>query len=499
MKLNHIHSSIVVACILLTGCYKDDNNYNIDEINQAVISTNQADYAVMQLSELSIQADIASSLHENDSYTYEWKVFEPKEADDYTGRVSYSEVLATTKDLKEIIYTPAGKYTLLYTITNNTTGVKSFKTLNLTVNSGFYQGLVVGYQKNNQAELGFIRADGELGYDLIETLNGQKLEGSLQKVNTLIVESLRRMSITTSSNHYHIDVDEFKVMQNKNSLFSTIPMAFGNSFFGSNKMRNPFFIPSDVYYINSGKVYADMGPDFIGSMAGTYSQEFYYEAGDYNLFPFLFNGNGAATIYFYDNLNGKFLMAGYNARNLTDVPFHAIDKFDPSNVKKTAIAAMLGYNDEVYYIMRDGSDYYVYTMIQYNAYKAGDVQLVNLSSAPEFAKSTIFDARTDQRYIYYAVDNKLYLYDFATNSAGLVLTLDAGEIIADIQVYRTNMWQNSIDEEFNKHIYIAANNGEKGKVYQYGLQTDGALSNNAEKVFEGFGQIVDIDYRNINE
>src|SRR5699024_10568682 len=112
--------------------------------------------------------------------------------------------------------------------------------------------------------------------------------------------------------------------------------------------------------------------------------------------------------------------------------------------------------------------YYVYTMIQYNSFKAVDIQLVNLASAPEFEKAQIFDARTDQRYIYYAVNNKLYMYNVTTNSARLVLTIAADEEIADIHVYKTNMWQNTIDESFNKRIYIAANKGEAGKVYQYG-------------------------------
>jgi hypothetical protein len=485
--------------MFFAGCYKDKNNYIVDDVNEAQITTSTDDYAVMQLSELSIVPEITSSLHDKDSYTYEWKVIAPKEGNDYTGRVSYSEILSTAKDLKEVIFTPAGKYVLLYTVTNATTGIKNFKAFNLTVNSGFYKGLVVGYQKGNQAEMGFIREDGELGYDLIQTLNEEALQGDLQKVNTLIVNSLRRMAITTSTNHYQVDMDEFKILQSKNSLFNTTPVSFGNSYFGGNKMGAPYDGPSDVYYINNGKLQADMGPDFGGSMAGMYSQEFYYASGDYSLFPFLFNGNGAATIYFYDNLNGKFLQTGYNARTLTDVPRHAADKFDPSTVKKTAVAAMLGYDNNVYYVMQDGSDYYLYTMIQYNAHRAGASQMVNLSNAPDFAQARIFDARTDQRYIYYAVNNKLYLYNLTANSAQLVLTLAAGEEIADIHIYKTNMWQNTTDDTFNKRIYVASNRGDKGTVYQYGLLADGGLSNSSEKVFEGFGRIVDLDYRNAND
>jgi len=490
---------MLASFTLLESCYKDNNNYVVDDINQANISIAADSYAVMRLSELSIVPDIISSIHDNDSYTYEWKVFEPKERDDYTGRVSYSEILATAKDLKEIIYTPPGKYMLLYTVTNNTTGVKSFKTFSLIVNSGFYEGLVVGYQKDNHAELGFIRTDGVISYDLIQTLNGEALEGTLQEMNTLIVKSLRRMAVTTSSNHYHIDMDGFKIMQDKTSLFSTSPMDFGRSFFGGNKMGRPYHAPSDIFYINSGRLYADTGPDFVGSIGGMYSQAFYYSAGDYELYPFLFNGRSASIIYFYDNLNGKFLQSGFNKRTLTDVPFHATDKFDPSNVKKNAIAAMLGYNNNVYYVMQDGSNYYIYTMIQYNSYMAGDIQSVDLSNAPELDQARIFDARSDQRYIYYAVKNKLYLYNLVANSARLVLTLSASEEIADIHVYRSNMWQNTSEDDFNKRIYIASNRGESGKVYQYGTLEDGSLLNRAEREFEGFGKIADVDYRNVNE
>ncbi|MBL1409468.1 PKD-like family lipoprotein [Sphingobacterium faecale] len=496
-----IYSYVIATVILCSSCYKDKNNYNVEAINEAKITMEADSFSVMQLSELILSPEVKSSLHESDSYTYEWKIFGEKAKMSTTDAAAYSEVLANTKDLKETITTPPGKYTLLYTVTNRTNGVKSFKDIKLTVNSGFYQGLVVGYEKENRAELGFIRADNEVRYELIHTLNEKsELNGKLQSVNTLIVGLLKQMAVTTSTNTYLIDVDDFSVLKDKNSLFNTAPEDFMNSYLGGNKLYYNYDAPSDVYYINHGKVYADMGPDFGGSMAGMYSQAFYYAGGAYNLFPFLFNGDNGADIYFYDNLNGKFLKTGFNQRSLSDVSFvKDVDKFDPTKVKKTAISAMLGYDNKVYYIMQDGNAYYIYTMLQYKGNIASEAKLVNLAKVPEFAQARIFDARSDQQDIYYVVQNKLYLYNLASNAARVVLTLGDGEDIAGIHVYRSNMWQNSTDTNFNKRIYIATNKGDQGKVYQYGILADGSLSSNAEKEFNGFGKIVSITYRNPNE
>src|SRR5690606_16943803 len=97
------------------------------------------------------------------------------------------------------------------------------------------------------------------------------------------------------------------------------------------------------------------------------------------------------------------------------------------------------------------------------------------------------------------VANKLYAYDILTDTERQVLALPDAERIADVHVYRANMWENTMDNDFGKWIYIAANNGSSGRVYQYALMPDGTLGATAAKSFDGFGTIVDIDYRNPND
>lgn len=493
-------STLVISLLFLSACYKDKNNYTVAPINEAIITAPSDGYTVEQLGELHISPEVNYTLHNNDNYSYEWKIFEPRERDDYTNRDIYSEVIATTKDLKEIIYAPAGQYSLLYTVTNNNTGISNFKEFQLTVNSGFYEGLVVAYDKDNRAELGFIRKDDEIALDLIQQMNGLSITDNVQQINTLIVRSLRIISLTTANNHYQIDADEFVILKDKSALFNVTINGFGNSALLGNKMPAPYDAPSDLFYINQGKLYADLGPDFAGSMAGQYSQQFYYTHGNYDLYPFLFNGPSGATIYFYDNLNRKLLRAGYNGRELSDVTTAGGSAFDLNTINKTAIGAMAGYGNDVYYIMRDDDGrHYIYVMTQYATAIAKSIINIDPTNAPDFSNSAVFDARTDQRQLYYASNNRLYLYDFDTNSTRLVLTLSGSEQIADILVYRANMWQNSTDDEFGTQIFIATNNGQNGKVYRYGLSTDGSLSASPQKEYPGFGRIVNIDYRNVNE
>lgn len=490
--------TLILFSLLLSGCYKDKNNYTTHPINESIIKTGSEVYAVEQLTELAITPEISSTMNTNDNYSYEWKIFVPKEKEDYTNRIPYGEVIATTKDLKETIYAPAGNYILLYTITNNKTGVRNFKELKLTVNSAFYEGLVVAYDKNEHAELGFIRKDGQVLHELIELINGKKVTGRVQKVTPVIVKSVRLLGLTTTDNHYQIDADEFKILRDKSNLFTSAVSTFGESYFGANKLGY-YDAPSDILYINQGKLYADMGPDWGGMMLGQYSQAFFYTSGSYQLFPFAFNGKGESALMFYDNLNKKFLRAGFGERELNDVVEHATDNFNPATINKKAVAAMLGAGDDVYYIMEDGIGRYVYVMSQYSDAIASRIVPVNLTASPDFIHAKVFDARTDQRQIYYAVDNKLYLYDLDLNNARVVLTLASGEEISDINVYRANMLQNSTDADFDKRIYIATNNGNTGKIYQYQIQGNGTIADKPEKEFNGFGKIVSITYRNPNE
>lgn len=490
---------IISQVVLFTACYKDNNNYTLNPINEISISTTADTYTVFQLDNLSIQPDLSYSLDSTGDYSYEWKIFETTANEDYTDRIPYSEVLATSKDLNNIIYSPAGEYMLLYTIKDNNTGTQYFKELHLSVNSGFYEGLMVAYNTENRAELGFIRVDNEIGLNLMQELNGGRPNEQVVGANTMIVGSLRLLNLTTTSNHYQINADDFLVLRDKSTLFSGNMETFTDGFLGGNKISNDN-APSDIYYISGGKVYADMGIDFAGAMANIYSQAFSYANGDYDIFPFVFNAVNGTPIYFYDNLGKRLLQTTFNSRILSPVVRATTDVYDPATINKTAIAAMNGYGNTAYFVMHDDDNrYYLYTMWRNEAATANNVTEVNLAASPGFADATIFDARSDQRYIYYATGNQLYLYNIATNMASVVLSFSGNEQIADIQVYRQKLWQNSTNADFNKRIYIATNNGESGKVYQYTLQDNGSINAIPNQEVSGFGNIVDIDYRNPNE
>ncbi|WDF68402.1 PKD-like family lipoprotein [Sphingobacterium oryzagri] len=490
-----IKISIISCLILLSGCYKDNNNYTVNPINEVRITTSADAYAVQQLSTLSIRPQLSYSLDSTDSYSYEWKIFTPNSS----AVVPYSEILATTKDLNEIIYSPAREYNLIYTVINNRTGVRYFKEMRLTVNSGFYEGLVVAYNNGNQGELGFIRADNEVALNLMQAINDGPTDAPILRTNTLIVGSIGLLNLTTRNNHYQIDVNEFRVLRDKSTLFSSPINQFSGGFLGANKLSF-FDVPSDIYYITNGHVYADMGIDFAGAMANMYSQSFYYTGGDYNLFPFIFDGSGGTPIYFYDNLSKRLLQATYNGRSLSNVTRKTADVYDPGTINKTAVAAMAGYGSTAYFIMHDESSrYYVYTMSRNTTATANNILEVNLSAVPQFANARIFDSRDDQRLIYYAVGNQLYMYNLTNNSASVVLSFSGNEQIADIQVYRPKLWQNSTYADANRRLYVATNNGQTGKVYQYRLEENGSVHATPDNEYTGFGAIVNIDYRNPNE
>lgn len=132
----------------LSACYEDKGNYDYHEIDEVAVKGIPESVEIDRFSKLEINPDISGSIFGNDTskYTYEWKIAD--------------KVISTRKDLDYEVGVAQGSYTLLFTITEKDTKVKTFVTTKLIVNySTSSDGILVVSSKDGKADLSYLRLD----------------------------------------------------------------------------------------------------------------------------------------------------------------------------------------------------------------------------------------------------------------------------------------------------------------------------------------------------
>lgn len=137
--------AIVMA---LAGCYDDKGNYDYHDVNEVTVNGIPEAVEIDQFETLSIKPDLEGSIGGKDLslYEYEWKIG--------------NKVISTEKDLNYEVSNSQGSYTLLYTVTDKETQVKTFFTTKLVVNySTSADGILVVSTQDGLADLSYLRLD----------------------------------------------------------------------------------------------------------------------------------------------------------------------------------------------------------------------------------------------------------------------------------------------------------------------------------------------------
>ena len=138
----------LMILIILTACYEDKGNYDYHEIDEVRVKGIPESVEIDRFSKLEIKPDISGSIFGNDTskYSYEWKIA--------------NKVISTQKDLDYEVSNAQGSYTLLFTIAEKETKVKTFVTTKLIVNySTSSDGILGVSSKEGKADLSYLRLD----------------------------------------------------------------------------------------------------------------------------------------------------------------------------------------------------------------------------------------------------------------------------------------------------------------------------------------------------
>lgn len=474
---------------VVVSCAKDQGNYDYSKVNRVQVDVKDTVYTVQQLDEINVKPTLVETLPGNDEYTYSWIAYPTTVSigEAFFGEASSAvTVLSTAKDLKAVVTLSPKDYYLQYTVTNKVNGVKTIKRYLMKVVGAFYEGWLVLHNKANTAKLSFIRRDNELFMDPVEQINKLEFNGKGLGVYSSVITAMSQINVYTDQGTYQFNADDFTLEKQDADLYHS-KISYVNPFHSVNHIN------TDQYLISDGKVYATIAPNF--GVPGKYSASFSGEPG--YIFPFLFCGDMYYMSY-YDNKNMRFLLADFNSRYLVPFSNGLAGSYEVANVGKTMIAADLGYDNVYYAVMKDANGFYCYLYNPNSPFPAEQSQ--KIAQSPDIENATAFAASSMLQHLYYVAGNKIYLYDIAANSSRKLYEFPSSKSIKDIKMLKGKRWSTNVDLTYNKQLVVATNEEQAGEVYYFDLSPTGDIVKNTySKVYKGFGEIVQLNYRNPNQ
>jgi hypothetical protein len=283
--------------LVLTACYKDKGNYDYVDVKSPVLSNFDSTYVAYAGDSLIISPVVTLPDGRTDM-TCTWKILIPEEARsaDYEG-----------PSLRIVYGLGASRYSALFTVMDNATGMKYFYNFTIIGKTAFTSGIVVLSEDGGVGKLSFIKPDGSVQPDIYEGINHESLgTGALQVVP---VQNLYYMNVITAywvvcagGTHPAIELDanNMKRLKYINENFYDAPTVIKPNYFQNIVNGTTTAIINNQMYIGS----AETAP--FATYYGFYGVAV---AGTYNLHPsFVFTVSQSDNYYLgFDAVKRNFI------------------------------------------------------------------------------------------------------------------------------------------------------------------------------------------------
>jgi len=479
-----------LAAALLAGCYKDKGNYVYHSINDVFASTTADTFQVQRLDTLKITPSITAA--DVSRLRYEWRVYPVADPAEPLG-IGKIVVISRDRNIHEQILLQAQGGNFYYNLDlvsiDTVTGVNYFKHLHLQVTTAFQTGWVLLEQHPGNMDLSFITPANKIYHDVYSIANpGKPLPASTNQFLSIATGSLigTLNMVYYGDEGYNLDNTTLEVIGKYSNLFYSPP-----AMIQPKGMIKPSIFSFGPYTFSGGKLYALNGI-YASKLFGTaFTQP---DALGYTVAPFAAGGLSFGGIFF-DQANHRFLYdGGSTSTRLKAFPINTSMAFDMNSVQKTMVTmkAGLGWDlwpDNWYAIFKnDGDDScFLYTVnangdFVANPVAAGRQAILN---SPDVQKSPDYLFSSTVKQMYYAADNKLYVYDMAANQSRVIYTFAAGENVTALQM-------------MNNVITLATYNGTAGggTVYYLPISSTGDITGNQySQQFTGFDKIICLRFK----
>ena len=436
----------LLGILLFESCYDDKGNYSYRAINEITVKHDFFGDTVLRMysfvDTLRVFPEISTTVnHDPDNYEYEWVAVggDPTIGGQYT--------LGKEKDLVYPITLPSQRYSVYFKIQDKSTGLTTISSLDLQLATLFSQGwLVLGEGDDGRAQLDMVSTGGEdttLLKNILQEVDIQEWG----KPTYVFVPPYRPAA---ALNYIHVGTDKGTYRLSTSTLLPIEGAHLKWSFYdvsaaGECVMTEAVQIMG--YYraalVDGNLYYTELSGQqscFFGPPSNHYK-------GDYDLFPvgdkigYSVKERGQAIVL-YNERDRRFVyqQSGYGTPvgYCADMSDRVGDPFswNPGYEYVTTVNCHKG-SGSTYTILRDGSDFYLYSYrISYN-YGIIKQLMVKMDNVIDLDKAEFFGASNMLSVIYYTVGNKLYGYDFAGKKCELLKTFDGYEItlfLSDILV-----------------------------------------------------------------
>ena len=479
----------------LSSCYEDLGNYDYTDLSEVTLNTERDTFFVTQFDTLLIPVDVYLEDMNEDDYDFSWKLWSNDLV--YTVEKSFPDM----RDFEYRVTEVPGSYTLVLICQNKTTNVKTFKEIILSVQGIISEGWLVMHEKDGQTDFDIImspfftnRYDEDIVLkSLYESVNGEKLKGRGVKISNYFAIGRYQYVVAIT--------DEEGVRMNAKTLqktydFSTL-MLDGKPF----KPENYFYFSYYWCLGRGSEVLISDGRYYINTLLGNgFTQpilkdgETYKSAKYGTKYMWLFQG------MIYDDLKGRFL--GVQNDLLVATELHQAEGrlFDWNDMNGSLVFMDTGFKFYEYALIKDWDTgvHGLYVM-NFDLRENYDIAAYSAANCEELDNAKYFSLGQRGNVFYYGTDNDIYLYDYAgTNASRNVYTVNDGERITGFDILRSNVDRYIQNHPYdNKVLMISTYNDtlKEGKVYMYYInESNGDIDFTSEKVFDGFGEILDMDY-----
>lgn len=495
---------IGITGILFSSCSRDDSTLAVNKIAGVEIdTTGNSELSVYQFERLVVEPELNLNGLSESELAYEWKITI------VPGDTIY-EVLSEEKTLDvEILFKPNStrhQYQLVYTVTDQPTGLEYIMSWPLTIKNNIGEGLVVATTADGtHADISHIMSplvtpdytEISIKYNIYSINNGgEKINGPIR--NMLFTNFYQEDVILTLTDENIIRINTFDY------TFGGINEAL---FFGSVPLppQALYRAPQGDIYIGNGKLTATWLA--ISKQFGL-PFDFSYTVPDHIAIK-RFSGP-PVMISFYDEVNEQFVylptIAQWGDNDMHPTPSVADGAFDPTFVpSKINMAAGIGQNGEFLHLLKDtGTNELALYVFNRGGFVSPDVippspiALHDFSGAPDIENAEFFVLMDNQKVMYYATKTKIYaaLYGTASPTFEERYSLPVGEEITTLQVYQQASYPfaDTYLPSNNEQLVMSTFDGTEGKVYLLPITNIGVgnIDESNIKVYSGFDRVTAI-------
>ncbi|EOR96297.1 hypothetical protein ADIARSV_0532 [Arcticibacter svalbardensis MN12-7] len=515
MKYHKITYSIyafLALLIALSSCKDDLSTLDINKIPGVTIDTaGQSNLNIFQFEHLVITPKINADGLQLTDLSYEWKInISP-------GSLEY-EVIGTTRDLDYEVRlkpTEANDYhQILYTITDNKTGLQYIMAWPLAVRNSISEGLVIAETADGiNTDISHIMSSlvtpdynqVSVKHNVYSSINNATIPGIIKQMRyTNLKANGEIMMGITGNSLVTIKTLDYTPGPKNEDMFFTVPDAIKpqtltgvsqvDVYVGNNQMHGVWLAISSKFGLPFASPYAV--PGHIALDRG-------------NNYP-------AVMLSFYDEVNGRFIyqpsITSFGDRNMYPVPSKSGEPFNPGSLpNQVNLAAGVTTDGDYMHLLKDKSTGKVGLYIinagrndeDYNLIPPYAKAIYDLSNAPDINEAIHFVLLDDQKVMYYATKTKIYamLYGASTPSFGLRYTAANAEEITTLQIYQQADYPfRSVDFDppylstNNKQLIMSTFSGTEGKVYLLPMTNPGVGNIDISKIttYGGFKKITAI-------